>query len=209
MFALRARLSTTIRYSGVSLLILACLVFTGCFSGVYTGASLIYDRHNLYKQVSDFQLGASARRLLYKDSLLKCQHCIIDIEVFNGDVLIAGHVPSKELRLQVNKRLSHLSGYRRLFIQLSISQKFGNDIQDSWITAKIRSSIIADSDINPKQFKVMTADQIVYLMGDVLVNQAKKVIQIARKTAGVKRVVTLLQYYHLSVKEEVVDKAAI
>ena len=170
----------------------------GCVSNILTGASLVYERHSIYKSLSDFQLAANANRALYHDMVFKCAHCAIDLAVFNGDILLAGHVSSAELRQKAQERLVNLQGYRRLFNQLSVRKQPSNFVEDSWITTKIRTSIIANAHINPKKFKVITADQIVYLMGDVIPQQATLVIDIARKSTGVKRVVKLLKYYHLS-----------
>jgi osmotically-inducible protein OsmY len=179
-------------------LLLACTALTGCVGGFFTGATLVYDRHSIYKKAGDFQLSANAGRAIYKDPTFKCKCCVIDIAVFNGDILIAGHVPSRALRTEIEKRISNLSGYRRVFIQVAVEKKLSNAIEDSWITTKIRSGILADSSIDPKAFKIVTADSIVYLMGDVMPAQAKKVIYIARTTTGVRRVVKLLKYYRLS-----------
>nr|WP_058530144.1 BON domain-containing protein [Legionella londiniensis] len=167
-------------------------------SNILTGASLIYERHSIYKSLSDFQLSANASRALYHDEVFKCRQCAIDLAVFNGDILLAGHVPSAKLRQEAQKRIAALQGYRRLFNQLAIRRTDPNYIQDSWITAKIRAQILADARINPKKFKVITADRIVYLMGDVIPLQATLVIDIARQCVGVKRVVKLLRYYNLS-----------
>lgn len=175
-------------------------MLSSCLSSIWTGATLIYDRHEIYKKISDFQLGANARRALYKNETFKCAECAIDLAVFNGDILLAGHVPSAALRQEAQTRVVSVSGYRRLFNQLSISPTENSALQDGWISAKINSQILADAKINPNEFKVMTADRIVYLMGDVIPAQAHRVIKIARKTAGVKRVVKLFQYYHLSNK---------
>ncbi len=78
-------------------------------------------------------------------------------------------------------------------------------MEDNWITTKIRSKILADSTIDPNDFKVVTADQIVYLMGDVIPEQAAKVIHIARTCTGVKRVVKLFKYYNLSDKPQTAE----
>lgn len=185
-------------YARVCFLVLAIGLLPGCLSGVWTGATLIYNRHSLYKQADDFQLGAEANRRLYQDVALKCPDCYIDVAVLNGDILIAGHVPSSELRKEAQKRVRLVRGYRRLFNQLSVGHTSPNALQDSWITGKIRAQILADSAINPKHFKVVTSDRIVYLMGDVIPAQAVRVVRIARKTAGVKKVVKLFRYYNLS-----------
>ncbi|MDF1683884.1 MAG: BON domain-containing protein [Legionellaceae bacterium] len=167
-------------------------------SGVWTGAMLVYDRHNIYKKLTDYQLGADANRALFHDKLLKCDGCAIDLAVFHRDVLLTGHVPNRALRKEAKARVAEISGIRKQYNQLAISSGFDNSVQDAWITAKIRSQVVADAKIEPRQFKVVTADRIVYLMGDVMPEQGARVIHVARHTEGVRRVVKLLNYYRLS-----------
>ena len=68
---------------------------------------------------------------------------------------------------------------------------------DAWITAKIRSQIVLDSSIDPERFKVLTASRVVYIMGDVDIEQGEKVVQIAKECAEVKKVQSFLRYYVL------------
>lgn len=170
----------------------------GCISNVWTGATLVYDRHNIYKKIDDFQLAANTSRALYEDQVFKCVECSIDVATFNGDILFAGSVPTDKLRQEAQTRITALRGYRRIFNQLAIHPFTNTTLQDDWITAKIRSQIFADAAINPHDFKVVTSDRIVYLMGDVIPLEATRVINIARACAGVKRVVKLFKYYNLS-----------
>ncbi|KTD17892.1 BON domain-containing protein [Legionella jordanis] len=176
---------------------LGCSLLTSCLSNVWTGAMLVYDRHNIYKKVSDYELSANVHHLLYEGTLFNQRNVAIDVAVFNGDILLAGHLPNLQMREEALRRVKRVSGYRRLFNELDISNTPGNAVQDSWITTKIRSRIFADSSIDPNIFKIVTADCIVYLMGDVPVEQANRVIEIARTTQGVLRVVTLLRLYVL------------
>lgn len=183
------------------LVIISCLL-SGCISNLWTGVTLIYDRHNVYKKISDFQLAASVNRVLYKDTTFKSEGCTIDTAILNGDVLLVGHLPTMALRQEANRRVASVHGIRRLFSQIVISSASDNPLLDSWITTKIRSEIFADSTIDPHQFKVITSRQIVYLMGDVIPEQATKVILFARECTGVKRVVKLFKYYNLSDKPD-------
>jgi osmotically-inducible protein OsmY len=188
-----------------AILLLGSLLLTGCVSNVLTGANLIYDRHNVYKKLSDFQLAAKASHALFHDYVFKRDDCSVDLAVFNGDILLAGHVPTAELRQEAKQRIVALNGYRRVFNQIDLSSQPANNVEDSWITTKIRSRIFADSEIDPHVFKVITSDRRVYLMGDVRPQQAAKVIDIARNTENVERVVKLLKYYNLS-KYPLVEK---
>lgn len=173
---------------------------TGCIGSLWTGAGLVYDRHQVINTLSDYQLFIDTTRALFANDALRCHLCHLDVTVFNGDILVAGHLESEEMRQEAYRRLSQLTGYRRLFKEISVQPIRVNIAKDSWITAKIRSKIVADSEIDPRTFKIITTDQIVYLMGDVMSNQAQWVTDIARNTDGVIRVVKLFKYYHLSDK---------
>ena len=178
---------------------IASALLTSCISNIWSGATIIYDRHNIYKQLNDCQLAFKTGHTLSKEQF-PCRNCSIDVAVFNGDILLVGHVPTNAIRLEAQKRVETLAKHRRIFNELSLDSSGNNAVQDSWITTKIRSQIIADSDIDPRQFKVVTSNQIVYLMGDVLPEEAARVIHIASNCTGVKRVVKLLMYLNLSDK---------
>lgn len=182
----------------LSFLLLFPILLTGCLSSVFTGASVIYNRHSLYKQAGDMNLSMEARHLIFHDYFFKQKNVILDILAFNGDILLAGHVPNTKLLKEAEKRIHSLKNVRRRFIQVSISSSPGNMVLDSWISAKIKSQIVANSEIDPNLFKIMTIDAIVYVMGDVPPKQGKQVLDIARNTPKVKRVVTLLRYYRLT-----------
>lgn len=181
-------------------IVCSCFFLSGCLSGVWTGANLFYDRHTIYDSLSDYDLNTRALHALHQNEPFDCPECHIDLAVFNGDILLAGHVETEALREEAYSRVSKVSGYRRLFKRISIDPFRTDLMKDTWITAKIRSQIIADSEINPKSFKVVTSDQIVYLMGDVIPEQSAWVVDIARRTNGVIRVVKLFKYYNLSDK---------
>ncbi len=183
-------------------LLLISTLLTGCISNVWTGASLIYDRHNIYKKISDFQLSADASRALYHDQRFKSPDCTIDLAIFNGDILLSGHVPTDELRQEAQNRITALKEYRRFFNQLAVASEKDHSLKDNWITTRIRSEIFANADIDPHTFKVVTTDHIVYLMGDVIPKEASIVIHMASHCPGVKRVVKLFKYYNLSDKPQ-------
>ena len=160
---------------------------------------MIYDRHNVYHKLTDYELGVNAdQALFYNDPLFKCDACYIEVAVFNGDILLVGHLPSPNLCKIAYERVRAIEGYRRVINQLSTREAEVDPVEDSWITTKIRSQMVADSKIDPQKFKVVTLARVVYLMGDVVPNQAERVFQIARETEGVRRVVKLFKYYHLS-----------
>lgn len=177
----------------VVLILAGCL--TGCVGAVWTSANLVYDRHNVYKKLDDYHLLVELNDALADKRTFKNTACALDFAVFNKDILIAGHVPDQEYYDELLSRLSRLKGYRHLYNRVRIEPIGSNSAQDTWITTKIRSKIFADDSIDPNAFKVVTSDFVVYLMGDVRPEEAKKVVDIARNTSGVSKVVKLMNYF--------------
>ena len=155
----------------------------------------LFSRHAFYEKLNDYHLFVQVNDVLAVNRTFNRAGCVIDITVFNGDILLTGHLPSQELINEFQLRLSKLKGYRRLFNEMKMKEVASNTVQDSWITTKIRSRIFSDSSIDPNAFKIVTSDRVVYLMGDVKPDQAEKVIKIARSTEAVVQVVKLLQYF--------------
>lgn len=179
-------------------LILLCMSLSACLSDVWTGANIVYDRHSWYRKLNDWQLTTEVKQALYEEESIKCDTCAVEFAIFNRDILVVGRVPSQSVRRKVSERLRPLHNKRHLYNELVVTTEPGDAITDTWITTKIRSEILTDSGINPKQFKVVTMDGVVYLMGDVIPEQAEKVVMYARQWSEVRRVVKLFQYYHLS-----------
>lgn len=177
------------------LIILVLSTLSGCIGGLWTGANMVYDRHDVYKKLDDYRLFLRVNNAITVDNTFKNSQCVIDVAVLHGDVLLSGHVPSLTLQKKLSQRLARVKGYRRLFNQVHISASESNSVQDSWITTKIRSQIFADDSIDPNAFKVVTSDKVVYLMGDVHQEQGVKIINISRRTTGVVRVVKIFRYF--------------
>ncbi|WP_454784827.1 BON domain-containing protein [Legionella sp. WA2024007413] len=182
---------------GCFAVLLAGLLFglSSCVGGLWTGATMVYDRHNVYKKLDDYSLNIKVNNAITVDNAFKNNECVIDIAVFNGDILVSGHVPSVEMKNKLSRRLAKVKGYRRLFNQVQVRTEESNLMLDSWITAKIRGQMFADDSIDPNAFKIVTSDQVVYLMGDVHKEQAEKVVNMARETSDVVRVVKMLKYF--------------
>lgn len=179
-------------------LVVICCALSACFTDVLTGANVIYDRHHWYQKLGDYQLLMNVKEALYREQGIKCPTCTIEITVFNRDVLLVGQLPSHSLQHLMSEKLQHIQGMRHLYNEISVSHVKADVFMDTWITAKIRSEILADSTIDPNQFKVITYNRVVYLMGNVMPEDANKVVMFAREWSEVRRVVKLFQYYQLT-----------
>lgn len=180
---------------------LSSLCLSGCLGGVWTGANLFYDRHHVFKKTTDIGLAAKVGHAIKMEPSLDCpSNRCFEIATFHGDVLLLGMVQNQEQKDKATKVVLPIKGYRHLYnyIQIDPQANYEVNLNDHWITTKIRSQVVANSDIDPDPFKVVTYNQVVYLLGDVLDSQEKLIIDIAKDTERVSKVVNLLQSYTLT-----------
>lgn len=115
----------------------------------------------------------------------------------NGVVLLVGQVPSANLKNRATEIASAASiKIKRIHNELEVVDKTnllrrGND---TWIAARIKTMMIADSDVPAGQVRVITENGSVYLMGLVSQLQGDKAANLARNVSGVSKVVKVFEY---------------
>lgn len=114
---------------------------------------------------------------------------------YNGFVLLAGQVPSPELKTLAADEVREISGVRRIYNELEVGPAIGTlaRTQDTWITSKIKAWLLGNVDTPGIRTKVTTENGVVYLMGLVTEEEAQRVADIAADITGVKRVVQLFE----------------
>ena len=115
----------------------------------------------------------------------------------NGVVLLVGQVPSANLKNRATEIASAASiKIKRIHNELEVVDKTnllrrGND---TWIAARIKTMMIADSEVPAGQVRVITENGSVYLMGLVSQLQGDKAANLARNVSGVSKVVKVFEY---------------
>lgn len=189
----------------MKILLLAWVVFfSSCISNIMAGANIVYDRHHVYKKSADFALAAKVGHALKMDPALNCpSNKCFEIAVFHGDILLLGTVPSALEKDKATELIQNLGNYRHLynFIDINPLWSYNDNWDDPWITTQIRSKIIANADIDPEPFKIISRQNTVYIMGDVLDDQESLILEICRNTNQVNKVINLLQVYTLKKRQ--------
>ncbi len=120
----------------------------------------------------------------------------IVIVSFNGVVLLAGQVPTAQLKQVAAQTVTNIRYVEKIHNELEVgpTNPLSGRTNDGWITTRIKSRMMFSSVVDPAQVKVVTENSVVYLMG--LVNQASadKAVDMARNTNGVKKVVRIFEY---------------
>jgi len=128
------------------------------------------------------------------DPQLAQSHIIVTS--YNGIVLLAGQVSTEELRQLAANTTAIINKVRRVHNEITVSGKTSMVIRsnDSWITTKIKSKMLSNSSIQGSRIKVVTENGVVYLMGLITKDEADRAAELARKTAGVQKVVRIFEY---------------
>jgi osmotically-inducible protein OsmY len=130
-----------------------------------------------------------AARLLDRSGSL---YASVSTEVVQGRVLMTGNVGRPEDKIEASRIAWSVHGVREVRNEIEVTDKGGiwNYTKDTWISAQVKTAIIADGDISGLSFSVETNNQVVYITG-VAKSQAEldKAINHARNVSGVVRVV--------------------
>lgn len=117
---------------------------------------------------------------------------------YNGYVLIAGQVNDEILKAEATKVVRKVLGVRRIYNELEIGPPTSalRRTNDAWITGRIKSELLAHSEIDGTRIKVVTENGVVYLMGIVTQQEADLISDKAAGVSGVRRVVRLFEPVH-------------
>lgn len=120
----------------------------------------------------------------------------IGVTSFNGILILTGQVPSEQLRQMAAKTAAKINKVRRVHNELTVSGATSMVARsnDTWITTKVKSKLLANSNIEGQRIKVVTENGVVYLMGLVSKDEADRAADLVRKTAGVQKVVRIFEY---------------
>ena len=161
--------------------------------GAALGGMMAIDRRTAGTQIEDESIELrSSNRIhgAYGDKV----H--VNITSYNRQVLLTGEVPSAEARQSIEKIVTGVENVRTVVNDLAVmpSTSLGQRSNDTFITGKVRASLVDAKDISANSFKVVTERNAVYLMGLVTQREAGRATAIARGVGGVSKVVRVFEY---------------
>ena len=183
----------------LTLLLSATLMLQGClgvmFAGAGTGFASVTDRRAVSTQVSDQAIDMRATHRLGTTNPLWEQSRVVVITT-NGKSLLVGQTPTPAFSQQAEEIVKGVPGVTEVFNELRITQPL--DVaarsQDSWLTSKVKSTLLAEKNIDGTKIKVVTENGEVFLIGLVTQKEADISVQLARNISGVKRVITVFEF---------------
>lgn len=163
-------------------------------AGASAGYTLSQDR-SVEQQLKDTALQAAVTTAWRQYEPKLYENC--SANVYNGRVLITGRVPNEQWRQIADKLAWRQKGVIQVYdeVQVGPGEHFINSAQDGIISTKLKAALLGDGDIRSANYSVTTVEGVVYLMGTARSQrELDDAISHARNTAGVKRVVSLVQF---------------
>ena len=184
--------------SRLLILITSLLLLQGCagvlLAGAGTGIGSATDRRTVSTQAKDQTIDMRAAHRIGETHPLWDDSRIVVITT-NGKSLLLGQTPTEEYRAQAEEIVKDVPGVKEVYNEIRIGKPV--DItgrsQDSWITSKVKSKLLAEKNFDGTKVKVVTENGEVFLIGLVTQKEADTSVQIARHVSGVKKVITVFE----------------
>lgn len=175
------------------LFVLMILSLSGC--SLFMPANEDYGKRT-FGAVWDDQVTESRGMRVLREASPELEHAHLGITSFNGIVLLTGQVPSEEAKKTAGEKLAALRNVKKVYNELQIAGPISllARTNDSWLTAKVKTDLLADKRVSGNRIKVVTENGVVYLMGLLTHNEAKLAVDVVRQVYGVQKIVTAFQY---------------
>lgn len=156
--------------------------------GVALSGIVAADRRTTGTQVEDESIELHAINLLhghYGDRI----H--LNITSYNRKVLLTGEVPTAADRQRVQELIASLENVRSVVNETAAmpTTTLAQRSNDTFITGKVRASLVDAKDLSANTFKVVTERSVVYLLGRVTPREAQRAANLASGVTGVVKVV--------------------
>lgn len=169
-------------------------------AAVATGAtvSAMIDRRSAGTIVSD---GVIEKRLsleikdALKEQLGKEPDGHITVTAYNGKVLLTGEIESLKAKRIVTETAQKSLDVKSVVNELAVQESVGwtQRMKDSKLATTVRSRMVMEDNVYISQMKVVVDRGIVYIMGIVTPQENTIAINVAARTSGVYRVISVCE----------------
>ncbi|MGH8727477.1 MAG: BON domain-containing protein [Burkholderiales bacterium] len=172
------------------------LVAGGAAAGVGGAVLVAEDRRTVGSITEDQEIEFKARARV-AEQVKEPTH--ISVTSYNRTVLLTGQAPSEEIKKQVEALVADMSNVRAIEndIQIAAPSSLTSRANDSYLTSKVKARMLDAKQFQANHVKVVTENNVVYLLGLVTRKEAEAATEIARTTEGVQKVVKVFEYVTL------------
>lgn len=192
-------MKTYTRITLLSLTLCTSLLMSGCAEVINATTSkpieMRANERTMGAKLNDNEIETAAK-VNIKKADPQLEHAHINIDSFNGIVLLTGQVPSDDLRNLIAATVYKLNPVREIHNELVVGDPTGFTArsQDTWISTKIKTQLLADSETESRRVHFVTENQAVFLMGIVTHAEADRIVNMVSHTTDVQKVVKVFEY---------------
>ncbi len=134
------------------------------------------------------------RDIRRSDSAFKSAHLVV--VSYNGVVLLAGQVATQPLKADAQQVAQRVAKVRKVHNEIEISGpiSYVARTNDTWLTGKVKTKLVAADHVNGSKVKVVTENGTVYLMGMLTRAEADEVVGVTSSVYGVQKIVKVFEY---------------
>lgn len=197
--SLRTRLALPLLLAALAPSLQAC--FPVVAGGVTAGVLMATDRRSSGTYVEDEGIEIKAANRI-SDLLKDRGH--VNVTSYNRKVLLTGEVPSEDLKAQAEQAAAAVPNVQAITNDLQVAgvSALSSRSNDAYITSKVKARFIDAQRFAANHVKVVTEAGTVYLLGMVTEGEAKAAVEVARTTAGVRKVVNVLEIITVAQAQE-------
>ena len=188
------------RFRALALIALLALApqLQGCLPLVAGGAGVtvlaLDDRRSVGAQAEDKEIDLRGENRI-KDRFGDKVH--INVASYNRNLLLTGEAPDAAAREEIEKIVRDIRNVRGVVNEIQIAgvSPYSARGNDSYLTSRVKARFIDKlGGSTANHVKVVTENGVVYLLGLVTRTEAETVVEIARTTGGVQKVVRVFEY---------------
>ncbi len=119
----------------------------------------------------------------------------VNFTAYNRVLLVSGEANSEPARAEIGEMAERIEGIRKVHNELQVAPPttLGSRSNDVFISSKYKARLLDTDQVASNHIKPVTENGVLFLMGIVSEREARAAIDIARTTAGVRKVVNLLE----------------
>lgn len=174
---------------------LPIIFVAGATAGAVAGGVVIYDHRDTKTVMDDRNITYQAQMKLDNDSELQGK-VHIAVTAYNYRALLVGQASTAALRDHAVSLVNTVPKIKTVLNEIIIGSPISatTRTKDSWLTAKVKSVLLAEKQLHVAQIKILTEDSVVYLLGLLKKDDGNLAASRASQVDGVKKVIKLFEY---------------
>ena len=180
------------------LFILFITQLVGCApSTIIAIPTSISDRRSTEAQIDDNKIFLASWNPIQEIVDAEKQKSHFNISVYNRAVFLVGQVPNEVIKGKITESILKIDNVKTVHNKMIIGKanKIKQRAKDTVTTTNFKTMLFLElkNDLHPMHVKIMTENDVVYLLGIVNEKEADEAIRIAKSSKGVKLVVPLFE----------------